>query len=131
MIWLKLIPYGITAILSAFITLQISSALYEARTTRMVEAERQICQANQKRTQEVSNALQKRLKATDARHAAYVSRLLRHELQSSSTASRRDAAAGGHGLPDADLGLLGLGAAAERQTSQLTACQEFIRKERE
>lgn len=132
MIWLKLIPYGITAILSAFITLQISSALYEARTTRMVEAERQTCQDNQKKTQEVSNALQKRLKATDARHADYVSRLLKHEAsKSAGTASRHDAAAGSDRLPDADLTLLGLGAAAEQQTSQLIACQDFVRKERE
>ena len=131
MIWLKLIPYGITAILSAFITLQISSALYEARTTRMVEAERQICQANQKKTQEVSDALQKRLKATDARHAAYVKRLLKSKLQPAGTSSRHDAAAGSDRLPDADITLLGLGAAAEQQTSQLIACQDFVRKERE
>lgn len=34
-------------------------------------------------------------------------------------------------LPVTPVEVLGLGAAAERQTSQLIACQDFIRKERE
>lgn len=125
------IDYLLIAIVTAFLTWKTTGTWYEVRTTRMIEAERQTCQDNQKKAQEVSNALQKRLKATDARHAAYVSRLLKHELQSSSTASGHDAAAGGHGLPDAGVQLLGLAATCERQTGQLIACQEFVRKERE
>jgi len=125
------IDYLLIAVVAAFLTWETAGTWYELRVSRMIQAERQTCQANQKKTQEVSNALQKRLKDTDARHADYLSCLLRHELQPAGTTGGRDAAASGHRLPDTALDVLGLGAAAERQTSQLIACQEFISKVRE
>lgn len=129
----------IPALLAAFITWFVSDAVNGLRTAslkaehaKQIEAERQTCQANQKKTQEVSNALQKRLKDTSTRHADYVSRLLKHEaVRSAGAASRHDAAAGSDRLPDADGQLLGLAATCERHTSQLIACQEFVRKERD
>lgn len=125
------LDYLLIAIVAAFLTWKTTGMWYEMRTASLIQAERQTCTENQKKAQEVSNALQKRLKDTDARHADYVSRLLKHELQPARTTGGRDAAANGHRLPDAALDVLGLGAAAERQASQLMSCQEFIKKERE
>lgn len=133
------IDYLLIAAVAALMTWKACGVWYgfeiaaaKRETAAAVEAERQTCQANQKKTQEVSNALQKRLKATDARHADYVSRLLKHEAsKSAGAASRHDATAGSNGLPDAGVQLLGLAATCERQTGQLIACQEFVRKERE
>ena len=126
------IDYLLIAIVTAFLTWKTTGTWYEVRTTRMIEAERQTCQDNQKKAQEVSNALQKRLKATDARHADYVSRLLKHEAsKSAGAASGHDAATGSNGLLNASVDLLGLARTCEKQTGQLIACQDFVRKERE
>jgi hypothetical protein len=115
--------YGLHGIRMGFAERAKERAL-EAQKTLLVEG----CQKAQKHTQQVSNGLQNQLKTINSRHADAVSRLLKHEayLCSERSPGRYDAASGGNGLSNA-FAILDLGAAAERQTQQLIACQEYVR----
>src|SRR5687768_1645654 len=105
---------------------------WPAKEAGIVEVQRAICAKNQALTQEVSHDLQTKLTSLNARHAAATRRLRTAEgnLPAPRPAAGHDAAPGPDGLPGNDRGadLLAIAIAADRQTSQLVACQGFIRK---
>lgn len=117
-----------TALLGAIVAWQWASYFHEIALNAEINKERLACSEAQKITQEVSNDLQKRLKTIDAGYADYISRLLRHEADKSSAPSGHDAATGSDGVRPSAGDILRLGAIAEKQTSQLIACQDFIRR---
>lgn len=107
---------------------------HEADVGQAIAAANAECKKNQAITRGVSDELQQKLRTADARHADAIHRLLKHEaakrLQLAGAAIGHDAGADGDGLPWPDstdaLSLIDLGAAAERQTGQLEACQRFL-----
>lgn len=103
-----------------------------------VKIERDECTAQQKLTQGVSDAYQKKLSAANARYNAATRELLsksRDGVPSSpGTAGGHDAASGTGRLyyadPSGALPAVERSFTATKQAGQLIACQEFIRAER-
>jgi len=95
------------------------------------------CAKQQKLAQGVSDAYQKKLNATTARYNDALRQLRSSSGNSLPTgaASRPNATTSGERLYWTDENVaraaLDLAATADRQTQQLLACQDFIRKERE
>lgn len=119
----------------------VRAEIAESRQERALAAQEKAlieeCTRQQKLTQEVSDAYQKRLSATTTRYNDAV-----RQLRASSgnalpagAAGRHDAAASGERFYWTDEAVaraaLDLAATADRQTQQLLACQDFVRKERE
>lgn len=147
MIWLRFLPHIGLAALGAFLAWQAAGLWHRAEISNLearhrselagaIDHEREVCRDNQNITKEVADELSKKLRAADARHADAVHRLLAHEaskrMQPANAANGGDAAPGADGLPGADpaaaLDVVNGGRNAERQTEQLIALQEFIRK---
>lgn len=105
---------------------------WPAKEEAIINEQKAICAKNQALTQEVSHDLQTKLTSLDARYALALKRLRTAErnVPTPNTAAGHDAAAGTNGLSgaDRDADLLSLAVTADRQTSQLIACQDFIRK---
>lgn len=110
----------------------------KAAVASAVTVERDACAKQQKLTQGVSDAYQKKLAAANARYNNAVRELLTATGNPASptagTAERRDAAPGAGRLYYADeagaIPALERAAIASRQAEQLIACQDFIRAER-
>lgn len=145
--WLRLLPFGGAALIGAFLAWQAAGLWHRAEISSLeakhrgelagaIDHEREVCRENQNITKEIANDLSKKLSAADARHADAVHRLLAHEkrkqLQPANAANRSDAAPGADGFSGADsaaaLAVVNGARNAERQTEQLIALQEFIRK---
>ena len=138
---IKLIAYG-AAVLSIFSSgWYVHSQIAETRLKNALAAQEaalhEDCTKQQKLAQGVSDAYQKKLSATTARYNDALRQLRSSNGNALPTgaASRSDAATSTERLYWTDENVaraaLDLAATADRQTQQLLACQDFIRKERE
>lgn len=103
---------------------------WPAKEQALIQEQREICARNQAITQEAAHDLQTKLTNTNARLAADLKRLRSFNVPAPGPAGEHDGVAGRDGLSQQDRSddLLTLGAAADKQTAQLVACQSFVRK---
>jgi len=127
---IRALPYLAAAGIAVWITANWMSWRNESALENQKEQLNLQCEAAKAVTNEVSNDYQKQLKVINARHAAAISRMLKHEqnkLQSGIPAAGHDATPAGNGVYRT-VAIIDLGGEAEENTAKLMACQAYVNR---
>lgn len=123
------------AILCTIPAMKLAGWYGDIRVDRAVKAANELCEKNAKLTDGVTDALNKKLATANARHADAIGRLYDAAHRPPVSAIGNDGASYDNGLYYADrraaTAALDRAFIASKQAEQLTACQSFVKQERE